>query len=122
MLSKYLLNKWICPNALNSIEGVLSCQINFNIQFSDSLFLKKKLKDLKGREGFPGGSRIHLGILKYRIHLPRQETQKTQVRSCSWEDPMKEEMATHSRILAWEIPMDRGDLRATVHGVAKNQM
>ena len=33
---------------------------------------------------------------------------------------MKEEMATHSCILAWEIPMDRGALRATVHGVAKS--
>ena len=24
------------------------------------------------------------------------------------EDPLEEEMATHSRILAWKIPMDRG--------------
>ena len=28
-------------------------------------------------------------------------------------------MATHSGVLAWRIPMDRGALRATVHGVKK---
>ena len=30
--------------------------------------------------------------------------QEMQVRSLSWEDPLEEEMATHSNILAWEIP------------------
>ena len=30
--------------------------------------------------------------------------QEMQVWSLSWEDPLKEEMATHSSILAWEIP------------------
>ena len=33
-----------------------------------------------------------------------QETQETWVRSLGWEDPLKEEMATHSSILAWETP------------------
>ena len=33
-----------------------------------------------------------------------QETQETGVRSLGWEDPLEEEMATHSRILAWRIP------------------
>ena len=27
-----------------------------------------------------------------------------QVRSLGWEDPLEEEMLTHSSILAWEIP------------------
>ena len=31
-------------------------------------------------------------------------TQETQVRSPGREDPMEEEMATHSNILAWRIP------------------
>ena len=43
------------------------------------------------------------------------------VQSLGWEDPLKEGMATHSRILAWRIPMDRGAWQATVHGVAKSQ-
>ena len=30
--------------------------------------------------------------------------QETQVRSLGREDPLEEEMATHSSILAWEIP------------------
>ena len=33
-----------------------------------------------------------------------QATQETWVWSLGWEDPLKEEMATHSRILAWRIP------------------
>ena len=33
-----------------------------------------------------------------------QETQKTWVPSLGWEDPLEEEIATHSSILAWKIP------------------
>ena len=33
-----------------------------------------------------------------------QETQKTRVQFLGWEDPLEEEMATHSSILAWKIP------------------
>ena len=33
-----------------------------------------------------------------------QETQETQVRSLGQEDPLEEDMATHSSILAWRIP------------------
>ena len=29
---------------------------------------------------------------------------ETQVRSLGWEDPLEEEMATHSSTLAWRIP------------------
>ena len=30
--------------------------------------------------------------------------QETQVQSLGWEDPLEEDMTTHSSILAWEIP------------------
>ena len=30
--------------------------------------------------------------------------QETQVQSLGWEDPLEEEMATHSSILTWKIP------------------
>jgi len=30
--------------------------------------------------------------------------QETHVQSLGWEDPLDEEMATHSSILAWRIP------------------
>ena len=36
-----------------------------------------------------------------RIYLPMQETQ---VQSLGQEDPVEEEMATHSSSLAWKIP------------------
>ena len=48
-------------------------------------------------KGFPGGT-----VLK---NLPAlQETQETRVQFLGWEDPLEEEMATHSSILAWKIP------------------
>ena len=40
---------------------------------------------------------------------------ETQVQSLGWEDPLEEEMATHSSILAWRIPW-------TVYGVAESDM
>ena len=36
--------------------------------------------------------------------LPMQETQETWVQPLGWEDPLEEEMATHSSSLAWRIP------------------
>ena len=36
--------------------------------------------------------------------LVMQETQETWVRSLGQEDPLEEEMATHSSVLAWRIP------------------
>ena len=62
--------------------------------------------------GFPGGSLVK--------NLPAvQEMDQTWIWSLDQEDPLEEEMATHSRILAWENPMDRGVWRATDHGVTK---
>ena len=45
--------------------------------------------------------------------------QETLVRFLGWEDPLEEDVATHSRILAWRLPMDRGAWRAIVCGVTK---
>ena len=41
--------------------------------------------------------------------------QETWVRSLGWEDPLEEEMATHSSILAWRIPWteEPGGLQST---------
>ena len=44
--------------------------------------------------GFPSGSALK--------NLPA--IQETWVWSLGWEDPLEEEMATHSSILAWKIP------------------
>ena len=45
--------------------------------------------------------------------------QETWVQFLGWEDPLEEEMATHSSILAWRIPTDKGAWQATVHGVTR---
>ena len=45
---------------------------------------------------------------------------ETWVQSLGKEDPLEEDMATHSSILAWRIPMDRGGWQATVHGVTES--
>ena len=50
-----------------------------------------------------------------------QETQETQVDSLGWEDPLEEEMATHSSILARKSPWTKEPGQATVQGVARSQ-
>ena len=47
--------------------------------------------------GFPGGSGV-------KSLSAVRETQETLVRFLGREDPLEEEMATHSSILAWRIP------------------
>ena len=48
-----------------------------------------------------------------------RKTRETQVRSLGWEDPLEEEMATHSSSLAWEITWTEEPGGAIVHGVTK---
>ena len=48
-----------------------------------------------------------------------QETQERQVQSLGPEEPVEEEMATHSSILAWEIPQTRITGGLPRHGVAR---
>ena len=49
-----------------------------------------------------------------RIHLPMQEME---VQSLHWEDPLEEEMPTHSSILAWEIPWTEKPVRLQSMGL-----
>ena len=46
-----------------------------------------------------------------------QETQEAQVRSQGQEDPLEEEMATHSSVLAWRVPWteEPGGLQSMGH-------
>ena len=71
---------------------------------------------------FPGGSVV-------KNLSASQETQETLVRSLGQEDPLEEEMATHSSILAGKIPWTENPMgqidkipRATVRGVTKSRM
>ena len=44
-----------------------------------------------------------------------QKMQETQFQSLGWEDPLQDEMATHSNILAWKSPWteELGGLQST---------
>ena len=61
-------------------------------------------------DGFPSGSAVK--------NLPA--VPKMQVRSLGWEDPLEEEMATHSSTLAWKIPWTEEPGR--LHEVTKSDM
>ena len=69
----------------------------------------------------------HINMGRYWASLVAQRVknlpamQETWIRNLGQEDPLEQEMATHSSILAWRIPMDRGAWWAAVHGVTKNQ-
>ena len=65
--------------------------------------------------GFPSG-------LAVKNPLAMREPQEMWVQSLGQEDPLEEDMATHSSILAWRVPMDRGAWRATVPGVTESDM
>ena len=49
-----------------------------------------------------------------------QETKEMWVWSLGQQDPLEEEMATHSSILAWKNSMDSGAWKATVYEVTKS--
>ena len=51
--------------------------------------------------GYSGANGLPQWLNSKRTHLPVQETM---VRSLGWDDPLEDEMATHSSILAWRIP------------------
>ena len=53
--------------------------------------------------------------------LALKEMQETWVQSLGQEDPLEEEIPTHSSILGLENPMDRGAWQAIVHREAKSQ-
>ena len=50
-----------------------------------------------------------------------KETEETGVQFLGWEDPLEEEMATHSSILAWRISWTEEPGWGTVHRVTKSR-
>ena len=62
-------------------------------------------------------SLAHFQVAQRVKNLPTmQETKETRVPSLGQEDPLEEEMATHSSILAWRIPWteETGGLQSMV--------
>ena len=74
----------------------------------------KSLLGLKGRE-LPGGA-----VVK---NPPANVGDARDVGSISgWEDPLEEELATHSSVLAWEIPGERSLLGYSIWGLKELDM
>jgi len=48
--------------------------------------------------------------------------QETQVQSLGYEDPLEEEMATHSSILAWRIPWTEEPGRLSLHYMVSHRV
>ena len=65
-----------------------------------------------------------LGIASLVVQMVKNMSavQETWVQSLDWEDPLKKEMATHSRILAWRIPQTEELDRLQSMGVTKSQI
>ena len=90
----------IFPNVLIIETYPLPFFLKHMLKTSEKLFEKSipwnSLKKMPVSKGFPGGSTV--------ILLPMQKTQETQGHSLGQEDPLEEEMTTHSSIHAWKIP------------------
>ena len=74
--------------------------------------------------GFPGGAggkeAVCQSLVAWMVTNP-PAMQEAWVQSLGREDPLEEEMATHSSTLPWRIPMDRGAWRAPVRVIAKSR-
>ena len=62
-----------------------------------------------------GEFRFYSMVRWWRIYLPMQETQEARVQFLGREDPLEEEMATHSGILVWKIPWTEEDYSPWCH-------
>ena len=72
------------------------------------MFKSKPWKDQTDSNKLSGGGGWFSQMAQWqRNRLPMQEMQEMWVWSFSQEDPLEEEMATHSSILTWEIPWQR---------------
>ena len=65
-------------------------------------------------------SQLGLPLVAWTVQNP-PAMQETQLPSLVQEDPLEEEMTTHSSILAWRIPRTRGAWLAIVYRIAKTQ-
>ena len=84
--------------------------------FTEVLLLLKMT--MKQREKLKLCGRVSQVSQMVKNPFAMEEPQEKRVWSLDWENPLGEEMATHSNILAWEIPLAEC-LAATVHGVRK---
>ena len=66
--------------------------------------------------GHHANSNIHLLTMK-----SNRQWQEMRIQSLDWEDPLEEEMATHSSVFAWEISWTEAAGGLQFMGMQKNQ-
>ena len=99
-----------CQGSFPSFEGKLYREYELVFLARGSKFqTDQMLESNTSVEGFPRSS----------VGKESACVQETRVRFLGWDDPLEQDMATHSSIL--ENPRNREVWRATVHGVAKSQ-
>ena len=79
------------------------------------LFSSKKISYMQDTVVLKG--RASLVAQRLKRLLPMQETR---IQSLGQEDPLEQEMVTHSSTLAWKVPWMEETVPWTVHGVTKN--
>ena len=70
------------------------------LSFSQSIAKSKNIITIASHSGNMTNQSV---IMAQAVKNP-PETEEMQVQPLGWEDPLEEEMATHSCILAWKIP------------------
>ena len=99
VFSKFIGDDWVqsCGGFLLSVE--VHSTLLLDSKGSSCLFLKQEMEFLC--------EKYHLGasLMAHQIKNPpaMQEAQEMRIWSLGLEDPLEEEMATHSSSLAWEI-------------------
>ena len=106
--------EWKVRGQINRARGWKRSQRRLLPDLGLSRVCMDGFKHCWGQWGLPGGSAV-------KNLLALKEMQETWVQSLGREDPLEEEIPTHSSILGLEIPMDRGAWQAIVHRVAKSQ-
>ena len=104
--------KNVCTNSKTVYKLIIILAYNKNTVFSNSFFTqisKQKSEHTPDK-----------GVLWLPQWLSHKEP-TCQCRKRSQEDPLEEEMATHSSILAWEIPWTEEPGELQLHGVVRSR-
>ena len=108
LLPKYLASHWITGN----FQNILWCFLHSympGIPYSFHQTMKNQEKVL--------WNQTSLFQISVKTRRPMQDTQEMQVQSLGWEDSLQQGNLQYSYL---ENSLDRGDLWATVHRVAKS--
>ena len=109
------MEEWIQES---ETQGRCQLEVDIYITCSQSTCQKSRAKEYQSLFTF---TRRRWEMIFACLGSPPKETQETRVWSLSREDPLEEEMATHSSILGWRIPWTEKPLELQFRRVIKSQ-